>query len=275
MLQQRLALLVAYDGTPYRGWTDVRDGALRPTLARVLGLKEPPLLEAASRTDAGVHAHGQVCSLSLEADGSIDVGQLAYSLNQLLPPEVAVKCAALQPGDFDVRSNVGKLYQYRFNVAPCRDPLTRLQQWHVPLRRGQVWDAQKAAAFAEQLRGRHRFAAFGNRPRGTERHAEVDPTCTLSEVLLAPALIDPTLESIAHGSWRVTVRGDRFLYKMVRNLVGAIVRVGVGEISSEECLEALEHGAFARSASVPLTAPAHGLCLWHVDYAVDPFQVDE
>ena len=99
---------------------------------------------------------------------------------------------------------------------------------------------------------------------GGERDAAVDPVCCLRELSLAEEALEP-------GRWRLTVRGDRFLYKMVRNLAGAIVRVGSGELSSEEVLEALERGAFTRSASVPLTAPAHGLCLRHVAYEADPF----
>ena len=104
---------VAYDGTAFRGWTDVRDAALRPALAKVaFGGGSLPSIVAASRTDAGVHAAGQVCSLLLPADDDdgqrrrrskdIDVAQLTYSLNQLLPAEVAVTRAALVGDAFDV-----------------------------------------------------------------------------------------------------------------------------------------------------------------------------
>ena len=109
LTSSRLALLVAYDGTPYRGWTDVRDSVLRPTLQRVLRSAddELPLIESASRTDAGVHAFGQVCSLSLASrKAELDTGQLRYSLNQLLPPEVVVRGCKVMDADFDVRANV-------------------------------------------------------------------------------------------------------------------------------------------------------------------------
>jgi tRNA pseudouridine38-40 synthase len=260
----RLALLVAYDGTPYRGWTDLRDVALRPTLARLLG-GDDPLLEAASRTDRGVHARGQVCSLALAPSASApECGQLAYSLNQLLPAEVAVRAAAAVDDDFDVRANVGKEYVYRFSTRPGgRDPLRRLYEWHVPPRRGRPeWDASAADAAAAALRGTHSFAAFGNRPRGGERHALVDPVCELREL---------RLEAEPGGTWRLVVRGDRFLYKMVRNLAGALVRVGHGELSCDEVVDAVETGKFHRGSSVPLTAPAHGLVLQRVEYASDPF----
>ena len=104
----RAALLLSYDGTPYRGWTDLRDASVRPALAKILGADEPPMLEAASRTDAGVHANGQVCTFTSSSARLDDCGQLAYSLNQLLPPEIAVRRAARCDAFFDPRSNLGK-----------------------------------------------------------------------------------------------------------------------------------------------------------------------
>lgn len=286
----RLALQLAYDGANYRGWTDLRDTTLRPTLGKVLfagNTEANPLIEAASRTDAGVHAQGQVCSLLIDA-APPNLGQLQYSLNQLLPPDVSVRNAALVADGLDVRSNVGKTYIYRLSTLPgCHDPLARHYEWHVPSRRGRPpWDAARASALAERLCGAHSFGAFGNTPRGRERAVAVDPRCTLHELHLAPTPMDDfgndlhpagrRAAAAAAERWTFTVRGDRFLYKMVRNLVGALVKVGHGELSSDEVLEALEAGSFARSASLPLTAPAQGLVLQRVNYADgdDPFQQD-
>lgn len=303
----QLALRVAYDGTAFRGWTDVRDAALRPALAKVaFGGGSLPSIVAASRTDAGVHAAGQVCSLFLPADDDddgqrrrrskdIDVAQLTYSLNQLLPAEVAVTRAALVGDAFDVRANRGKTYTYSFSTgASCRDPLTRLYEWQVPSRRGQPrWDPERVAALAACLRGAHDFTAFANTPRGPERRRAIDPICTLDEVTLArrrpqqagtgwrsdgddDGATDDAYAAGLGDAWTLTVRGDRFLYKMVRNLAGALIRVGCGELSTDEVRGALEAGAFAaRPASMPLTAPAHGLVLRSVDYAPadDPFLV--
>ena len=154
VVMMRLALQVAYDGTPYRGWTDLRDTALRPALAKVLGCDDTPLLEAASRTDAGVHACGQVCSLALAETMDVDTGQLAYSLNQLLPPEIAIRRAALVGDDWSARANIGKTYIYRVCTRPgCRDPLTRLYEWHAPPRRGRS-ERRAAAVPPRGLRGR-------------------------------------------------------------------------------------------------------------------------
>ena len=255
----RVALVTAYDGTPYRGWADVRDVALRPALERVLG--QPVRVEAASRTDAGVHARGQVCAFDVERAGMSpdELAQLQYSLNQLLPPELSVRHTALMPSSFDPRSNLGKEYRYALSIgAGARDPLQRLYEWQVPARRGApAWDAEAAEAAARALEGTHSFGALANTPRGSERKKVVDPVCTLSSVRLHRT-----------GRTRLSVRltGSRFLYKMARNSVGAIVRVGSGELSLEELQHALREGAFERSRSVPLTAPAHGLVLHRVDF---------
>ena len=255
----RVALVTAYDGTPFRGWADVRDVALRPALERVLG--QPIRVEAASRTDAGVHARGQVCAFDVERAGMSpdELAQLQYSLNQLLPPELSVRHTALMPSSFDPRSNLGKEYRYALSIgAGARDPLQRLYEWQVPARRGApAWDAEAAEAAARALEGTHSFGALANTPRGSERTKVVDPVCTLSRVRLHRT-----------GRTRLSVRltGSRFLYKMARNSVGAIVRVGSGELSLEELQHALREGAFERSRSVPLTAPAHGLVLHRVDF---------
>ena len=202
----RVALVTAYDGTSFRGWADVRDVALRPALERVLG--QPIHIEAASRTDAGVHARGQVCAFDVERAGMPpdELSQLQYSLNQLLPPELSVRHTALMPSGFDPRSNLGKEYRYALSIgAGARDPLQRLYEWQVPARRGApAWDEEAAAAAARALEGTHSFGALANTPRGSERKKEVDPVCTLSRVRLHRT-----------GRTRLSVRltGSRFLYK--------------------------------------------------------------
>ena len=254
----RLALCVSYDGTPFRGWTDIRDAVLRPNLAKIL--QHEVLIDAASRTDAGVHAAAQVCSLPIErALGRAEVSQLCYSLNQLLPPEVAVRKARCVDASFDVRSNVGKEYRYKLSTAAVRDPLSRLYAWHVPPRRGRPrWNAAAAADAALRLRGTHSFGAFGNTPRGPTRKVEVSPVCSVRELSLVRGAPD--------GSLEFRVVADRFLYKMARNLVGSLVLVGAGELSADDVAHALESGQFARGKSLPITAPAHGLVLQRVMY---------
>tara|TARA_B110001452_G_scaffold261052_1_gene259353 strand:+ start:77 stop:1021 length:945 start_codon:yes stop_codon:yes gene_type:complete len=283
----RLALLTSYDGTPFRGWTDVRDTALRPAIERILG--QPVLVEAASRTDAGVHARGQVCAFDVAREQltSAEISQLAYSLNQLLPSELSVRSAAAVPPGWDPRTNEGKEYRYALRVgAVTRDPLRRLYEWQVPTRRGAPgWDADAAAAAARTLQGTHSFAAFANSLRGSERAKEVDPVCTLSSITLSSASRGGDDGGNGGGGgatddggmqYCVRLRGSRFLYKMARNLAGALVRVGQGELSVADLEHALAHGAFERKRSLPLTAPAHGLVLHRVFYAAadEPFTMD-
>lgn len=203
----KVALLIAYDGTSYRGWTDLRDAVLRPTLSRIIR-QDNLFVEAASRTDAGVHAQGNVCCFSTEVNPG-DLGQLRYSLNQLLPTDVSVLNAQHARQDFDVRSNVGKEYRYQVSFAAHRQPLSRQQEWHVMLRRGSsAWDGASAVRAAAFMRGTHSFAAFANTPRGKSRLTSIDSTCTLRMLQLRQ--LSPTVVQFR-------LRGDRFLYKMVRS----------------------------------------------------------
>ena len=239
---------------------------MRPALERLLG--QSVKVEAASRTDAGVHAHGQVCAFDVERAGMApeEIAQFKYSLNQLLPCELSVRHAASVPLTFDPRTNGGKEYRYAVSIgAGARDPLRRLYEWQVPSRRGApLADVEAAAAAARVLEGTHAFTAFANKRRGSERRKEVDPVCTLSRV---------ALQQLSPTRLQVRLVGSRFLYKMARNSVGAIVRVGSGELRLDEVRHALRHGEFERSRSVPLTAPAHGLVLHSVMFPPedDPF----
>ena len=257
MVAAAVALVVSYDGGAFRGWTDVRDHALRPTLSRLLR-QDDVFVEAASRTDAGVHARANVCSF-IATEAPPDLSQLTYSLNQLLPAEVCVQDASFVGTNFDVRANLGKEYRYLVNFAARREPLGRLHEWQVPTRRNRpAWDGPAVARAAALLRGTHSFEAFGNTPRGKERLADVEATCTLQMLQLRQ--LSPT-------AVQFRLRGDRFLYKMVRNIVGALVRVGHGELEEAELCDALVLGRFERSSSLPITAPPHGLVLHSVLYA--------
>ena len=180
----------------------------------------------------------------------------------------------MRPG-WDPRSNEGKEYRYAFSVgASAREPLRRLYEWQLPARRGAPsWDAEAAAAAARALQGEHSYAAFANAPRGSERGKVVDPRCTLSRV----ALRRHGGGAGGAGRYSVELRGDRFLYKMARNAVGALVRVGAGELRLDELEAALRDGEWARSRSLPLTAPPQGLVLHRVFYpsGLDPFGGEE
>jgi len=260
----RLALLISYDGTPYRGWGDVRDRSLRPVLRRLCGTDV--VVHAASRTDAGVHARGQVCVFDYADRRERDLSQLLYSMNQLLPEDLSVRELVAVPDAFDPRTNLGKEYIYRISTSDTRDPLHRLYEWHAPKRRDwPAWDIQAARDAAALLQSAtpSDFSAFANTPRGAERHRLIDPFCTMHELLVCET---------GPGSVRITLRADRFLYKMARNLVGSLVRVGYRELELDALKLAMASGKFQHTGSPGWTAPASGLVLDRVFYGeADPF----
>ncbi len=239
-------LTLAYDGTCFRGWARQRgqrtvQGVLEGALGRVLGDLER--LSVAGRTDAGVHARGQVVSFA--ADPSVDVEQMQRSVNTMLSPEVVVTEIRWAPHGFDARfSASAREYRYRIDLGPVADPFSARFVWHRP---GDLVVSRMRAA-ARLLVGEHDFASFGraHRPEG--------PTVRRLERL-----------SVSRTGDRVEVsaRGNAFLRQMVRSLVGTLVAVGEGRmepVSMEAVLAARDRGAAGQ------VAPAHGLTLERVIY---------
>ena len=170
------------------------------------------------------------------------------------------------PDVFDPRANHGKRYVYHISTSDVRDPLQRLYSWHLPPRHGRRWDldaAYKGAAVLQNDFARN-FSAFANTPRGAERQRKIDPFCTLREVRVVQT---------SSTSVTISFRADRFLYKMARNLVGALVGAGYRELGIRELEQAITSGRFSHTDSPGLTAPAQGLFLERVFYGEnDPFR---
>jgi tRNA pseudouridine38-40 synthase len=256
------ALLVAYDGS--RGWA--WEPTIRSTVVETLGriLRDPSLsIEAASRTDAGVHATGQTaCVFSAAPPLGGDVQLLRYRANQLLPDDVVIRDICSVPVDFDVRANAGKIYRYHLNVAPVRDPLRRRVEWHCPPRHsGPAFSAERARVAAAHALGRHAFAPLANvQPAEPER----EPHCTIRRIDVVDA---------GDGRVHIEVEGDRFLYRMVRNLAGLLARCGSGELEPALVRQILASGEWP-SGVAKLTAPPHGLVLREVLHhpGRDPFE---
>lgn len=239
-----LRLTLAYDGTDFRGFARQRDqrtvqGVLEAALGRVLG--DVPRLSVAGRTDAGVHARGQVVSFAAE----VEPARLQRALNALLAPEVVVWDARWAPPGFDARRSASaREYRYRIDLAPWPDPFTARYVWHRP---GELSPPRMREA-ARHLVGEHDFASFGrpHRPGGaTVRRLE----------RIAVSRRGDRLE--------IAVRGNAFLHQMVRSIVGTLVRVGEGRMTPEDVAAALE--ARDRAAAGPV-APPHGLTLERVVY---------
>jgi len=252
-------LTVAYDGTRFVGWQRQASGeSIQGWLERALEPLEgaPVTVHGAGRTDAGVHALGQVASVSL--GGTHDSATLMRALNAQLPPDIRVRAVEDVAADFHARFSARrKTYRYLVRNATFANPFERTFAWHVPepLR---VTDMIAAAA---SLRGRHDFSAF--RSTGSDVTTTVR-TIRRSELRgLADAQYLP--DTSAGGVLLAyEVEGEGFLRHMVRAIVGTLVEVGRGARTAESMTSLLEVGT-ARAEAGP-TAPAHGLYLVGVAY---------
>jgi tRNA pseudouridine38-40 synthase len=240
-------LIVEYDGTRYVGWQVQPNGpSIQAEVERALGTMRKAQLRvtAAGRTDAGVHARGQV--VSFPEDRPLPLVAYVKGMNALLPDDVAVRSATLEPEGFDARRSArGKRYRYVVENRDTRAPLTRRYAWQVfgPLH------VQAMRAAAAHLLGRHDFAAF--QASDCEAHHAVRDVGRL-EVLGEPG-----------GVVEVVVEATAFVKHMVRNIVGTLVEVGQGKRDAAS-IPALLAGRDRRAAG--RTAPPQGLCLEEVFY---------
>ncbi|MEV6691653.1 tRNA pseudouridine(38-40) synthase TruA [Micromonospora sp. NPDC051196] len=252
----RLRLDVAYDGGNFSGWAAQPDrrtvaGVLVETLDLVLGAGTATGLTVAGRTDAGVHATGQVCHLDLPTEVWREhEGRLLRRLARLLPGDVRVRAMTEVPATFDARfSATFRRYEYRVTDAPWgAEPLRRHEvlAWPRPL------DCDRLSAASAGLVGEHDFAAYCRRKENAT---------TLREVTRLDWRRDPD------GILVATVQADAFCQAMVRSLVGAMLVAGDGRRPVEWPAGLLMRRE--RSSEVTV-APAHGLTLVAVGYPDDP-----
>jgi tRNA pseudouridine38-40 synthase len=245
-----IKISLGYDGTEFSGWAAqpgrrTVEAVLSEAIGRVLHLPEPPRLTVAGRTDAGVHARGQVVHLAVPVDLWEDNGpRLVYRLSGVLPPDVRVFAAGLAPEGFDARfAALWRRYSYRLCDDPAlADPLDRRRTvWYFrPL------DADAMNEAAATLLGEHDFAAFCRRREGAT-----------------------TVRALRRLGWRRDgilvgeVVADAFCHNMVRALVGALVAVGEGRQRVDWPARVLAAGV--RDPGVRVMPP-HGLCLEEVGY---------
>ena len=241
-----LRLTLAYDGTDFAGWqvqpeAPTVQGLVRDACARILG--EPVKVTGASRTDAGVHALGQIASFTTRS--ALEPDRLARGLNALLPAAVRVLDAREAPAGFDARrSALGKRYLYLIDGGRVAHPLLRRVAWHPRYALDLVAMRDALAG----LRGKHDFSAFCASPgRGRT------PTCTVRSARL-----------VSRGDRiAILLSADSFLHHMVRNIVGSLVEVGRGARPASWLSELLAGRDRTRSGP---TAPPQGLVLLRVLY---------
>jgi len=246
-----LKLTVSYDGTRFVGWQRQSEGeSVQGLLEDALGRFEgaPVTVHGAGRTDAGVHALGQVASVQLTCTHPRDA--LLRGLNASLPPEVRVTAVDDAAPEFHARFSArSKTYRYVIRNAPIVSPFERAYVWHVP----EPLDAQAMQTAAAALIGTHDFAAFGS--AGGEVKDTVR-TITRSE-------IQPPTTDHQPGLLVYEISGSGFLRHMVRAIVGTLVEIGRGWRPAAS-MSSLVAGR--RRADAGATAPPHGLFLVRVDY---------
>ena len=245
----KIALLVAYDGTGFHGFARQRahrtvQGELEDRLTTLL--RSELTTTGAGRTDAGVHAAGQV--MSFAAPDGTDPGWVQARLNRWLAPEISVRAAAHVRDDFDARfSAVRREYEYRCYLADAPDPL--LDRFAVQVRTTPKLAPMRAGARA--LIGEHDFSAFCRRGEGSM-------TRRVRAIRIRRAEDRLTFDVIA----------DSFCHQMVRSVVGTLLEVGEEKRPPDEVGAALRSRDRARAGAV---APARGLHLMRVVYRPDPF----
>lgn len=240
-------LLLSYDGTAYFGWQKTEKGpTIQETLAKALYVLSPnsSLPEAASRTDKGVHAEGQVVSFSLPHDKPIAPHTLQKALNAHLPADIRVLNVESVPDTFHPTLDAKKKeYRYRICLSGIQNPIYRLYSWSFRY----LLKIEKMECAAQALIGTHDFSALAN-------ETEKNPICTIETIEIA---------QLAENRLEIAIRGDRFLYKMMRNLVGTLLYIGSGKLP-DGCIQTLLASKDRKEAG--MTAPAHGLTLSKVFY---------
>jgi len=243
---RNLKLLLAYDGTEFSGWqiqpeAATVQGTLASAIGRVTG--ESVLPQGSGRTDAGVHALGQVATFYTER--TIDVHELRKALNALTPSDVAVREVAPAPESFDARrSATSRVYEYRIWNQPWRSAFWHRYTWHV----ARALDVRAMRAAAALLVGEYDFSAF--------RASDCE-----SESRIRRVLHSGLTETENLCTYRI--QANAFLKHMVRTIVGTLVLVGSGDLVADDVTRIL---ASRDRTQAGATAPPQGLCLVAVSY---------
>lgn len=248
-------MVVQYDGTNYKGWqiqnstNDTIQGKLQNILSILAG--SPVEVIGSGRTDAGVHALGQVANFHIDLENEISASDLMTYINEHLPEDIAVTSLTHEDERFHARySEKGKTYRYRIHVSPIANVFEKrfiYSYTDMPLN---IEDMRKAAAL---LTGQHDYKSFcGN------KHIKKSTVRTITSIDIKEVTDDNGLREVD-----IYYSGDGFLQNMIRILTGTLIEVGTGRRAPESMSDLLE--AKNREAA-GYTAPPQGLCLMEVYY---------
>ncbi|MBO7530336.1 MAG: tRNA pseudouridine(38-40) synthase TruA [Lachnospiraceae bacterium] len=250
-MEKRIRLKISYDGTAYHGW-QIQDGAvtvegvLTEAVSEAVG--SPVELIGASRTDAGVHALGNVAVF--DADTPIPSDKMAMVLNKLLPDDISIVCSDEVPSDWHPRKqDCRKTYEYRIYTSPVRMPLKRLYA-HYTYNDLDIGEMDRAAAY---FTGEHDFTAFC---------AAGSQAVTFTRTIYACSV-----KKDGNGAV-ISVTGSGFLYNMVRIIAGTLFEVGLGRKKADDIPGIID--SLDRRKAGP-TLPACGLTLIGYEYEDHPF----
>lgn len=242
--------ILAYEGTPFLGWQKTNMGpSIQESLEKALStiLQKQTQVLAASRTDAGVHARGQVISFSL--DKELDLDRLKIGVNALLPKEISLLHLETVSSSFHPTLHaLEKEYHYELIQGIKSSPFLYPYTWHIPYPLD--WELMEEAA--SLFIGTHDFSSLCNE-RALHSNS---PICHLSHI---------SFHQKEPLQYRICVIGNRFLYKMVRNLAGTLIYVGLKKIKPHAIEGILKH---KQRSQAGVTAPAKGLFLHQVRYAL-------
>lgn len=241
---ENIKLTIAYDGTLYLGWQKSKqgpsvEGTLQKSIEQIL--QHPVVLQAASRTDAGVHANGQV--VNFFTPQLLAPEKFVFSLNRLLPKDVIVSSAEKMERTFHPTIDcIEKEYRYYICYGKTQHPIHRHYSWHFPYDFC-IDTIEKALPL---FLGEHDFESFCN-TKTTQKYTHFNRT-----------IYSLNLLPIEKNRLCFCIRGRHFLYKMVRNIVGTLMLIGRGKISIDQISDIF---SCKKRTAAGITAPAHGLFL--------------
>ncbi len=260
---RNIRLTLAYDGTDFSGWQrqpnrPTVQGLLESHLETILG--ERAKVTGSGRTDAGVHASNQVANF--KTSSTIPTPNLMKALNDRLPVSLRIKAASELPLSFHARYDVvSKTYRYRILVTPVASPFIARYAYHYPF----PLDRKAMIEAAKRFKGKHDFTSFAASPPNSLHETKKSRSKWLNkqrgnirEIFQSRLIWRPKTFVLTYE-----VRGNGFLHHMVRNMVGTLIEVGRGALKPSDVSRIL--AARDRKLAGP-TAPAHGLCLWKVEY---------